>query len=313
MKRPPSNRKPTIDFDFRQLEVFCKVVELGSFSKAAEEVYLAQASVSERVATLERMIGTRLLDRLGRQVVPTRAGERLYRQAVPLLEMKKTVCLDMEGFLGVEQGEIRMGGSTVPGEYLLPALLGRFRRRHPLISVRLDIADSGKVQDGVLNGIFELGIAGSKSPDDRLLHHPLWEDELVLAVRSDHPWAARTSVPRELIFSEPMILREEGSGTQKSLEGHLRTTEGRGLQDLHVAARLGTSNAVKEGVKAGLGVAVLSYRAMETDIRQGTLSAVRLENMPMHRVFHMIRDRRRTASPLCRAMEAYLMETSERC
>ena len=243
--------------------------------------------------------------------MPTKAGERLYRQAVPLLEMKRTVCLDMEGFLGLQQGEIHMGGSTIPGEYLLPAVLGRFRSRYPMISIRLDIADTVKIQEGVLNGIYEMGIVGSKSPESRLVHHPLWEDELVLAVRSDHRWAARASVTREDLFAEPMILREEGSGTQKSLEGHLRQIAGGVLEDLRVAARLGTSTAVKEGVKEGLGVAVLSRRAMETEIRHGTLKAVRLEDTPMRRVFFMIRDRRRTASPLCRAMEEFLIETSD--
>ncbi|MGD9040910.1 MAG: LysR family transcriptional regulator, partial [Desulfobacteraceae bacterium] len=116
----------SIDFDLRQLEIFCKVVENGSFSKAADAVYLAQASVSERIANLEKMVGVRLLDRLGREVVPTKAGELLYKHAVLLLDMKRTARLEMEGFLGVKQGEIHMGGSTIPGEYILPKVIGDF-------------------------------------------------------------------------------------------------------------------------------------------------------------------------------------------
>ena len=100
---------PYIDFDLRQLEIFCKVVELGSFSKAADAVYLAQASVSERIATLEGMVGIKLLDRLGRQIVPTKAGELLYKHAILLLEMKRTALLEMKNFLGRKQGEIHLG------------------------------------------------------------------------------------------------------------------------------------------------------------------------------------------------------------
>ena len=118
----------TIDFDLRQLEVFCKVVELQSFSKAADAVFLAQASVSERIANLEKIIGTRLLDRLGRQVVPTKAGKILYKHGKLLLDMKKTAALELEDFLGIKKGKISIGGSTIPGEYILPGILNDFQK-----------------------------------------------------------------------------------------------------------------------------------------------------------------------------------------
>ena len=100
---------PSIDFDLRQLEIFMNIVDLKSFSKAAKVVFLAQASVSERIATLEEMVGVRLLDRLGREVTPTKAGELLYKHAVLLLDMKKTACLEMQEFMGVKRGDIRLG------------------------------------------------------------------------------------------------------------------------------------------------------------------------------------------------------------
>ena len=110
----------SVDFDLRQLEIFCKVVELGSFSRAADAVFLAQASVSERIATLERMVGTRLLDRLGRRVEPTKAGELLYKHAVLMLEMKKTARIEMESFLGLKQGEIKLPKSSLKNRIRSP-------------------------------------------------------------------------------------------------------------------------------------------------------------------------------------------------
>ena len=124
-----------IDFDLRQLEIFCKVVDLKSFSKAADAVFLAQASVSERIANLEKSVGTLLLDRMGRQIIPTKAGGLLYKHSILMLDMKKTARLEMEKFLGLRQGEILLGGSTIPGEYILPQLIGEFYEKYPFISV----------------------------------------------------------------------------------------------------------------------------------------------------------------------------------
>ncbi|MGM0664973.1 MAG: selenium metabolism-associated LysR family transcriptional regulator [Thermodesulfobacteriota bacterium] len=309
MKTDLTVQQSAIDFELRHLEIFCKVLELGSFSKAAEEVHLAQASVSERVANLERMVGTRLLDRLGRQVAPTKAGERLHRHALALLEMKRSICLDMQSFLGVHRGEIRLGGSTIPGEYLLPAVLGRFRKQYPHVTVRLEIADTDRIHQGVLDGRFELGVAGYRSKDSRLVHEALWEDELVLAIPADHRWAGRESISFAELMEEPLILREEGSGTQRSIEDHLRQAEGGNIDSLRVSARLGTSTAVKEAVKAGLGAAFLSHHALAAELDQGVIKALRLEDRRITRRFCMIRDRRRTASPLCEAISSFLIKT----
>lgn len=301
----------SIDFDLRQLEIFCKVVELGSFSKAADAVYLAQASVSERIANLEKMVGVKLLDRLGREVVPTKAGEVLYKHAVLLLDMKRTARLEIEGFLGVKQGEIHMGGSTIPGEYILPKVIGNFNGKHPGISVDLTIADTSEIETRVLEGTLELGVIGSKGSQKNLRYQELWKDELVLAIPVNHRWARKKAVSLAELFAEPFIAREPGSGTLQSMEATLRDPESRTAGSLQVIARFGSSTAVKEGVKAGLGVSILSARAIDTELKTGILRALKVKGLPMHRSFYLIRDRRRIASPLCQAMIDFLLTTSE--
>jgi DNA-binding transcriptional LysR family regulator len=300
MKKPVSHKIPSIDFDLRQLEIFRKVVELGSFSKAAEAVFLAQASVSERIATLESMVGTRLLDRLGRQIVPTKAGEILYKHAVLLLDMKRTACLEMQDFLGIKQGAIHIGGSTIPGEYILPKVIGNFQEKYPLLSVTLSVSNTSDIEDRVLNGRLELGVVGSKRSHRNLIHNELWKDELVLAVPAHHQLAKKKAVSIEELSKEPFILREVGSGTLKIME-----------DSLHVVARFGTSTAVKEGIKAGLGISILSSRALDTELRTGIIKALKVKGLSMFRNFYLIRDRRRTASPLCQAMLDFLLATSE--
>lgn len=301
-----------MDFDLRQLEIFRTVVDLKSFSKAAEKVFLTQASVSERIATLENLVGTQLLDRLGREVVPTKAGEILYKHAALLLEMKRTACLEMAGFLGIWQGELRVGGSTIPGEYILPGLIGRFRNRYPRVRISLTVADSSKIEHQVLEGLFELGIVGSKSSDKRFTRHELWKDELLLTVPADHPWARRKTVPLDALYETPFIFREQGSGTFKMFHHYLRDAGSKGVDALKAVARFGTSTAVKEGIKAGLGVSVLSSRAIDTEVTCGILKGVRVKNMPMLRRFYLIRDRRRIASPLCQSMVEFLLDTASR-
>ncbi len=302
---------PTIDFDLRQLEIFVKIVDLKSFSKAAKVVFLAQASVSERIATLEKMVGVQLLDRLGRQVTPTRAGELLYKHAVLLLDMKKTACLEMQEFMGIKRGGIHLGGSTIPGEYILPKILGLFCEKYPSISVNLSVADSVSIETKVMTGGLELGVIGSKTGKKNLACHELWADELVLAIPVQHPWANRDVVSVEALNGEPFIFREQGSGTFKIFDKFLRKNGAGGLGHLKAVARFGTSTAVKEGIKAGLGVSILSSRALQTELAAGVLKALKIENLPMRRGFYLIRDKTRVASPLCLALRDFLMKTKE--
>jgi DNA-binding transcriptional LysR family regulator len=298
----------SIDFDLRQLEIFRYVVELESFSKAAKAVCLAQASVSERIATLENIVGVRLLDRLGRTVVPTKAGEVLYKHAVLLLEMKKTASLEMLAFLGLKAGEILVGGSTIPGEYILPKMICRFREQFPRINITLIIADTQDIRKRVLAGEIELAVVGSKGSDADLICHELWRDELVLAVPVNHPWAKREEVALDELPGEPFILREPGSATLLTMEGYLSSL---GLDALQVVARLGTSSSVKEGIKSGLGVSILSSRALETEIETGILKALRIKGVPMVRHFYLIKNRRRVASPLCQALFDFLIAPAQ--
>ena len=302
----------SVNFDLRQLEVFCKVVDLGSFSKAAGKVFLAQASVSERIATLEKAVGARLLDRLGRQVAPTRAGELLYKHATLLLDHKRAACLEMENFLGFKQGHIHIGGSTIPGEYILPGVIGRYRKKYPLVKIVLTIGDTTEIKGQVLQGNLELGIIGAKSTHKNLVHHELWKDELVLAVPAGHQWGRRKEVSLKELLDETFILREEGSGTLKILNSFLKDSGLKGETDLKAAARLGSSTAVMEGIKAGLGVSILSSTALKTELKAGTIKALRIKSLPMFRSFYLVRDKRRIASPLCRSLLDFLLATSHK-
>jgi len=221
--------------------------------------------------------------------------------------MKRTASLEMLDFLGVKGGDIRLGASTIPGEYILPRLIGRFGEIYPLVTITLAVASTSHIQGRVLEGQFELGVIGSKSSNTSLLSHELWEDELVLAVPARHRWATRRFVSVPELCEEPFILREPGSGTLKIMEDYLQSKV---MDSLQVVARFGTSTAVKEGIKAGLGVSILSSRAVDTELKTGILKALRVKGFSMGRRFYLVRDKRRTVSPLCQALLEFLLETA---
>jgi len=296
-----------VDFDLKQLEIFQRVVELRSISKAAESFGLAQASVSERMATLERTIGTKLLDRIGREVLPTKAGELLYKKSIKHLEMKRQTCLELEEFLGICKGEIEIGGSTIPAEYILPGIIRRFREAYPEVVVRLRIGDSETVSRLVSEGRLELGIVGAAVKQRRLLCTELWEDELVLVVPPDHPWSRKRSISLEELCREPFIQRENGSGTRQILEQQFRLLYPKKFDGFRVVCQMGSSTAVKEGIRSGLGVSILSRRAVGADVQAGKMHIVPLKKFSLRRPFFLIRDRMRTQSPLCRALNRFLL------
>jgi DNA-binding transcriptional LysR family regulator len=225
--------------------------------------------------------------------------------------MKKEACLEMQDFLGVNQGEIRIGGSTIPGEYILPKVVGWFLKKYPRITVTLTVADSEEIESRVLDGEFELGVIGRKSSNKHLASHELWEDELVLALPATHRWAGKKEVLIQEVVQEPFISRELGSGTLKSMEPYLQGAGLKGIDSLKVVARLGTSTAVKEGVKAGLGISILSAIALDTELKAGVLKALRLKGIPMFRHFYLVRDKRRTASPIGRSLLDFLITASK--
>ncbi|VFQ44099.1 selenium metabolism-associated LysR family transcriptional regulator [Desulfoluna butyratoxydans] len=295
--------------DFWQLTIFCKVVELKSFSRAAEAIYLSQPTVSSHIKDLEEHCGFRLLDRLGKEVLPTKAGTLLFSYAKRLLALRDEAETALSQFRGVTKGSLTLGGSTIPGGYILPEIIGRFAKAHPEVQVSLIIRDTRDIADGILNGDVELAVTGAPLSDPAIFQEPLFEDDMRLIVPADHPWAKRKSIPVEMLKTEPFVTREKGSGTLKSLDQSL-SDAGFNPSDLKIAARMGNTVSVCEAVKCGVGVSILSTRAVERDIQAGLLSAIAIEGVNLKRSFYLTRHKKRTPSPLADAFAAFLKKTS---
>jgi DNA-binding transcriptional LysR family regulator len=293
--------------DLHQIEIFCSIVKHRSFSRAAEALFLTQPTVSGHMKNLEAELGVKLLDRLGKRALPTEAGEILYRHGTRLLDERDRAKQEIEKLTGRISGVLTIGGSTIPGAYLLPPLIGAFKRNNPSIKVQMSIDDTARITEAVLMGSLSIGVVGARLSEPQLEVHPFQTDELVVAVPRRHRWARKRTISPEELRDEPFILREQGSGTRKIMEDRLEHA-GLSIADLNIEAVVGSSDAVRQAVKAGLGISILSSRALKDDIEAARLAAIRLSGIRMERHFYVILLRGRSRSPLCRAFLDFILK-----
>lgn len=296
MRRPDS--KP---IDLRLLDVFCAVYAERSFSLAARRLGLTQPTVSAHVKSLERSLGARLFDRSARRVEPTRAGEVFYDAIRPLADLRRAAVEKLGRLLQRLEGDLLLGASTTPGEYLLPPRIGAFRQAHPGIRVRLIIRDSKAVLEELLAGRIEMGFVGARLSDGKLRFEPFGKDRLVLIAPPGFPAPKRGGIPLEQLKRHPMLVREQGSGTRHAFEQALGRL-GLRMEDLDIVAELGSTSAIKEAVRSGVGLAVVSELAVACEIANGQLRRVPVRGLePLLREFFMVLAAGRTISPVCEA------------
>ncbi len=294
--------------DLKQLEIFAKIVDLKSFSKAAEAVYLTQPTVSGHIQSLEEELGQKLLDRLGREVVPTKAGKVLYDYAKKMVFLRDEARQALDQLTGRMRGEVVVGGSTIPGEYLLPATIGRFRGKYPEVTVVLKIGDTSEIINKVLEGECEIGVVGSKVDDNRLEYSEFVKDELSLISSSAYPIPDKGSVSARELVPMPFVMRERGSGSRMTIEKRLLEM-GVDPSEINIVAEMGSTEAVKQAVKAGLGVSIVSSMAVKEDLRHKTLKVIPFKGKRFLRSFYIVTHRGRTMSPIGKEFLDFLKQT----
>ena len=293
--------------DLWQLKVFCKVVEMESFSKAGGAVYLSQPTVSSHIKDLEENIGCQLIDRLPKKAVPTKAGELLYEYAKKLLSLRDEAETALAEFQGVVKGHLAVGGSTIPGVYILPQIVAMFTRKYPAVKISVALGDTDTTIEKILSGELELGVVGAQSEDSRIDQDLLFQDEMRLIVPATHKWAKMKNIALDEFQKEPFIIRESGSGTLKSIQRSLEQ-KGRSIRNLNVTAEMGSTEAVRQAVKAEAGVSIFSTLAVKEDVCSGQLKAIKIKGLDLTQRFYITRLKKRTPSPLCRSFFDFLKE-----
>jgi DNA-binding transcriptional LysR family regulator len=291
--------------DIHRLMVFCKVIDLQSFTRAAEAVSLSQPTVSEHIRALEESLGEKLVDRLGRETLPTPAGKVLYRYAREIIQLRDKAVQAIGKFKGTLSGTLHVGASTIPGTYILPRLVGSFKASYPSIQITLKIGSSGEIVQTLLNGHVEFGMIGARWDEKRISLEEVYSDELVLAVYKGHPWEGRENVELNELAGMPFVMRERSSGTRMVMAQSLEAA-GFAPSLLNVVAEMGSTEAVREAVKARIGISIVSSFAVKEDVERKSLYVVPLKRICIRRPFFLAQRKNRELSPLCSAFLEHL-------
>ncbi len=284
--------------DLNKLRAFAAVAEHEHFSRAAAALTISQPALSAQVRDLERYYGTPLFERAGRGVRLTDAGRLVQSYARRVLALTGELDDTMADLRGLRGGRLRVGASTTIGDYLLPAVLGAFRRHYPGVGVAVEIANTRQIADRVRHGELHLGLIGEPLDDADLDVEPYRDDALVLVVPPGHALAGATVAAREL-SAEVLIARERGSATRDVTAQALATAGVR----MEIGMELGSTEAVKGAVAAGLGIAFISACAVDHEVSAGRLAHTRVDGLDIRRQFQIARLRGRR---LTRAEHAFM-------
>lgn len=288
--------------DVRKLEAFCKVYELQSFSKAGEVMFLSQPTISSHVANLEDELGVKLFDRLGRTIMPTQAGDVLYRSAVGVFENLDRAKAAIEELRDRVVGELSIGCSTIPSLNILPELLANFSSKYPEVSFALYTASSSEVIRRVAAGEWPVGLVGQKPEGEDLIATQIADDETMMVAAADAPWLPQGDAPVSLadLANMPWIMRAKGSATRKFLEGVLAKA-GYSLRDLNIRCCVEGSCESLAHAANGVGVCFTSRLAAADLIASGTLRKLNVPELEGQRQFYLIRHGGRHMFPALKA------------
>jgi DNA-binding transcriptional LysR family regulator len=275
----------------RRLQVFHTVARLLSFTKAAESLSMTQPAVTFQIRQLEEDFNTRLFDRGHNKVSLTEAGEQVFEYAGRIFELYDEMQETVKEMTGEIAGALTLGASTTVAEYMLPALLGDFKTKYPDVNIRLKVANTENIVHMVEENVIDLGVVEGRVNNKLLLLETCRMDQLVVIMPPGHELADKTALDVEALLHCPFIFREPGSGTREVISDYLRE-HGRDEQALHSALELGSPEAIKGAVEAGMGLSIVSTATIVKELKLGTLVAVALAP-PLERPFTFVRQRQK--------------------
>lgn len=289
------------------LQTFVFIVEKKSITKAARALHLTQPAVSKQLNSLEKYYGVPLLYRTSRHLEVTKAGQIVYEHSRKILAAVRASLADVQALEQNLHGDLLLGASTIPGEYVLPAVLRRFQDLYPQVKTRLEIADSTEVGRLILDGEVEAGIIGVDLKNPILRQELIFQDELVVIAPSCHPLAGRESIALEHFLSEQVIVRERGSGTRMVIENKLKE-KGISPERLNIKLEMGSTEAVVNAVAAGLGISLVSHFAVKNRIQAKELVTLRIEDLSLKRGIYFTVRQNQVLSPLIRTFYNFLKD-----
>jgi DNA-binding transcriptional LysR family regulator len=297
------------NFSLKQLEVFVSVTELNSFTRAADELYLTQSTVSAHIRSLENALGVRLFARDARRNISlTTEGQKLYPAAKRVL----TDCAELRTMVQSEQTwlPLSLGASTVPAQYLLPKILAGFLKLQPDCRYQLKRGDSAQIHEFLKSGVIRIGFVGAMQETDHLAYVPIATDRLVLVTENSPAFQKlqHQGVLGRDLLAYPIIAREEGSGTDRTAATYLHQI-GFSASQLHIIARIDNPETIKRMVARGAGVTILSALAVEEDVSAGKLLTFDMDSPALERKIYMVYPKSKSYNDLEQVFQRFVRET----
>lgn len=265
-----------------------RLVEERSFSRAASKMNLTQPSLTKHIKNLEDLLNARVVNRKNRDITLTAEGRLVYDCARKLFKIIDETGEKVRRVRESESGDIYIGASTIPATYLLPRLLTGFTGRHGAIHCYVRTGDSDETINRVLDGEAEIGFIGRHAGSRKLHTQALWKDRIVLPVPPFHHWSDRRDVSLDEVLREPFIMRERGSATRAIVEEYLAGQKDRNISEMNIVCELGSSEAVKEAVIAGLGISLISIHAVKRELEHGILREIPVRDCVIGRDIYVI-------------------------
>lgn len=273
----------------RRLQVFNMVAKVLSFTKAAETLHMTQPAVTFQVKQLEEFFNTRLFDRTHNKISLTDAGKIVYDYAELILEHYEKMNHEVKELTGEVAGSLLIGASTTIAEYMLPSLLGAFKKQFSDVNIRLQVGNTDAIVAMVENNMIDLGVVEAPVYNKNLEVEVCRLDEMVLIVPTDHPLASKTKILVDELKKYRYISREEGSGSRSVIDTYIKE-QGLSYSDLNVEMELGSPEAVKMAVESNVGIAIVSRTTLNKELKLNTLKAIPLDP-PLTRPFSHVRQK----------------------
>lgn len=286
----------------RQLEVFEALARLGSFTRAAEELYLTQPTVSMQIKKLTDAVGLPLVEQVGKKIYLTDAGCALQAFTRELLDHFARFEMTLADMKGLKQGTLKVAVVTT-AKYFTPRLLGPFCQQYPGIEVSLKVSNRERVLERLAGNEDDLYILGQPPEGLDVVAEPFLENPLVVLAPANHPLAGKKKIPLARLAEEPFLLREAGSGTRKALE---RLFAQHGLK-MKVRMELGSNEAIKQAIMGGLGVSVLSRHTLPFDDATSHLTILKVEYFPIERHWYLVYPKGKQLSVVARTFHDFLL------
>ena len=294
------------DFTMHQLTVFRTVAQHLSYTQAANALYLSQPAVTQQIKALEQVLALQLFARKGRGIQLTPASQELLQHVERLLTLLAETAPVVQEIHALERGSLAVGASTSAGTYVVPSLLGAFHAHHPGIRIALTVANRRSIEEYLLTHQVDLVVMSLIEHQDRFVVEHLMPYKLVVVAPPTHRFVGRAALTLHELQEETFLMREQGAGTRMDTEQHIAHAH----MPLRLGPELGSIEAIKEGVAAGLGIAILAHESVTLEVTNGDLALLDVEGFPLQREWHLVHLKGRRLSRAAEAFRQFLLHDS---